>query len=107
MGTNCAAQLSNYAMNINPVSRLVSVLVLFNFILSAGAQQVTIPDPGLNAAIRQALQKPTGPLTQQDLLSLSNLNAGQRNISSLQGLEVARNLSSLDLTSNHLANLSV
>jgi hypothetical protein len=33
------------------------------------AQEVSIPDPGLNAAIRDALQKPSGPLTQQDLLS--------------------------------------
>jgi hypothetical protein len=54
-------------------------------LLSAGAQEVSIPDLGLNAAVRQALQKPGGPLTEQDLLSLTNLSAGSRNISSVDG----------------------
>jgi len=35
---------------------------------------VSIPDPGPNAAIREALQKPTGPLAEQDLLNLTVLN---------------------------------
>src|SRR2546426_6305940 len=35
-------------------------------------------------------------------LSLTNLNAESRNISNLQGLEAAQNLSALDLGSNHL-----
>jgi uncharacterized repeat protein (TIGR01451 family) len=70
------------------------------------AQEVTIPDLGLNAAIREALQKPTGPLTEQDLLSLTNLTAESRNISSLQGLEAAHNLSVLVLESNQLTNVA-
>ena len=68
---------------------------------------MSIPDPGLNAAIREALQKPTGPLTQQDLLSLTNLNASSRNVRSIDGLEAARNLVSLDLQINHLTNFSL
>ena len=64
------------------------------------AEEVSIPDPGLNAAIREALQKATGPLMQADLLSLTN-NASQRNISSIVGLEAARNLVSLNLQINH------
>ena len=43
-------------------------------------EEVSIPDPGLNAAIREALEKPNGPLTEQDLLSLTNLNASNRNV---------------------------
>lgn len=71
------------------------------------AQGVLIPDSGLNAAIRDALQKPSGPLTEQDLLSLTILSAGNRNISSVQGLETARNLRILDLDSNSLTNFSI
>jgi Leucine Rich repeats (2 copies) len=82
------------------------LLVLAKFVTSTLAQEVSIPDPGLNAAIREALQKPNGPLTEQDLLSLTDLDANSRNISSLQGLEAAHNLTGLDLRSNHLANLS-
>ena len=36
---------------------------------------------------RVALQKPFGPLTEQDLLSLTNLDASRRNVSSIAGLE--------------------
>jgi len=48
--------------------------------LSVSAEEVSVPDPGLNAAIRQALQKPDGPLTDQDLLSLTNLDASRRKV---------------------------
>ena len=61
------------------------------------AQEVNIPDPGLNAAIRDALQKPIGPLTETGLLSLTALNASGRCINSVEGLQAARNLTSLDL----------
>jgi hypothetical protein len=47
--------------------------VLIGLIGSTVAQEIAIPDPELNAAIRAALHKPTGPLTQQDMLSLTNL----------------------------------
>ncbi len=71
------------------------------------AQEVFIPDPGLNAAVREALQKPIGPLTEQDLLTLTNLNAGSRNVSNIAGLEAARNLALLDLQINRLTNFSL
>jgi len=54
-------------MNSKTISALCGAGILTCFALSAGAQEVTIPDPGLNAAIRQALLKPSGPLTEQDL----------------------------------------
>ena len=94
-------------MKLRTVVRTVQALFLTSFLASALGQEVSIPDPGLNAAIRDALQKPTGPLTEQDLLGLSVLNAAGRNITSLQGLETARNLISLDLQSNFFENVSL
>src|SRR5438876_12253310 len=93
---------------IIPLTRpfLLPLLVWISFVASTVAQEVLVPDPGLNAAIRAALQKPAGPLTEQDLLSLTSLNAESRNISNLQGLEAAHHLSVLSLQSNHLSNLS-
>ncbi|HTI97956.1 MAG TPA: SUMF1/EgtB/PvdO family nonheme iron enzyme [Dongiaceae bacterium] len=73
----------------------------------AFAQEVTIPDPGLDAAIRDALQKPSGPLTEPDLLTLTNLSAISRNIQSIAGLEAAQNLVSLDLGDNQIASLAL
>lgn len=73
----------------------------------AFAQQISIPDPGLNAAIRQALQKPTAPLTEADLLGLTFLSAGGRSISNVTGLEFARNLGILDLDNNSITNFPI
>ena len=66
--------------------------------------EVSIPDAGLNAVIREALNKATGPLTEQDLFSLTNLDAGNRNITNVTGINAARNLISLGLFNNHLTN---
>src|SRR4051812_20468313 len=86
---------------------LLSALLLTVVITAAHAQIVSIPDSGLNAAIRSALHIPSAPLTAQDLLTLTNLDARARNIRSLQGLEAARKLVSLDLQINHLTNFSL
>ncbi len=58
-----------------PVSRplFLALLVRTSFTASLMAQEVSVPDPGLNAAIREALQKPNGPLTEQDVLGLTLL----------------------------------
>src|SRR6185295_8917612 len=77
------------------------------FVTSAMALDVTIPDPGLDAAVRTALNKPTGTLTDQDLLNLTILSADNRNIASIAGLETARNLVALELLNNRLTNFSL
>src|SRR5882672_2997858 len=96
----------NHAKTIFQVIRPL-VLAIASFAASTLAQGVTIPDPGLDAAIREALQKPSGPLTEQDLLNLTVLNATNRNVSSIEGLEAARNLVSLNLQVNQLTNFSL
>jgi formylglycine-generating enzyme required for sulfatase activity len=90
---------------IRPV--VLVALTLATWATSTRAQEVSIPDPGLNAAVRAALQKPTGPLTEQDLLSLTNLDASRRNVGSIDGLQAARNLVGLDLQINLLADFSL
>jgi formylglycine-generating enzyme required for sulfatase activity len=86
---------------------VLTLLALASFTTSSLAQTVSIPDPGLNAAIRSALQIPTAPLTAQDLLTLTNLDASRRNVKSTVGLEAARNLVSLNLQINLLTNFSI
>jgi internalin A len=89
------------------ILKAVGAVVVLAQLHSSHAQEVTIPDPGLNATIREALQKPDEPLTEQDLLSLTNLDANRRNVSSIEGLEAARNLKHLDLQINRLTNFSL
>jgi len=71
---------------------LLVVFVVAGYVGPVFAQEVSIPDPGLNAVVRATLQKPNGPLTEQDLLTLTNLSAITRNIQSIIGLESAQNL---------------
>jgi len=61
----------------------------------------------LNAAIRQELNILTELITEQDLLSLTSLFAGDRNIRQTDGLEGARNLNFLDLDSNLLTDFAL
>jgi hypothetical protein len=41
-------------------------LILTSFLASSRAQEVSISDPGLNATIRESLQKPVGALKYDD-----------------------------------------
>jgi formylglycine-generating enzyme required for sulfatase activity len=93
-------------MNTKINSCLVSLLVLGGSLIATHAQ-ISIPDPGLNAAVRETLGKPAGLFTQSDMLSLTNLEAPNRNVSSIAGLEAARNLVRLNLSGNQLTNLTL
>src|SRR5689334_1475185 len=88
-------------------SQILRLLLLTSLMATAQAQVVTIPDPALNAAILAALGKSAGPLTVQDMLSLTNLNARGRGVRSLEGLGAAYNLSSLNLDANRLSKLTL
>src|SRR4029078_3803394 len=81
--------------------------ILTCFLLSAGAQEISISDPGLDAAIREALQKPNGSVDESDLVSLTSLSAGGRSITNVQGLEAARNVGILDLDANSITNFPI
>src|SRR5437867_3078075 len=104
---------------LSQILRLL-VLVVTSFVTNVLAQEVAIPDARLNAAIRDALRKPSGPLTEQDMLSLTNLDApgiclrpseggcqAWDAVKSLEGLGAAHNLITLDLNNNQLTNLTL
>lgn len=67
---------------------------------------VDIPDQSLQQVIRNALNKPTGNITSDDMLKLIELDAGSKNISDLRGLEFAKNLTNLNLSSNKIKNIA-
>jgi formylglycine-generating enzyme required for sulfatase activity len=94
-------------LNVKSILSALLVLALTSAATSVSAQEVVIPDPGLESAIRAALQKPVGPLTEVDLLSLTLLSAGGHSITNVEGLEAARNLSILDLDNNSITNFSI
>ena len=68
---------------------------------------VEVPDPNLRQAIRETLSLLDGvPLTQLQILSLTNLEAGQRDITDLTGLQYATNLENLYLSENQIQDLT-
>jgi Leucine-rich repeat (LRR) protein len=83
--------------------QILLLLVAATLVAKLPAQEVSIPDPGLNAAIREALHKPAGPLTVQDMMSLTNLNAAGRQVADLEGLGAANNLIYASLRGNQLS----
>ncbi|MDP6635788.1 MAG: DVUA0089 family protein [Phycisphaerae bacterium] len=72
----------------------------------SGSSLVTIPDPGLEQAVRSELTIPSAPLTQADMLSLGSLGAGDREIVDLTGLEFAVNLTHMDAPRNKIVSLT-
>ena len=82
-------------------------VVLFTIPLVTSAQTVNIPDPNLREAIAQTLNKLQGvAITKEDMETLVNLEARDREITDLTGLSFATNLQDLDLRNNVINDIS-
>ncbi len=69
-------------------------------------EESAFPDVNLEAAVRQAIGKPTGQILPSDLEALDILPAANGAISDLSGLEQCRNLNRLILSDNIIDNIS-
>ena len=75
--------------------------------LMTQAQTVNIPDANLRAAIEEALGKTSGArITADEMLTLTRLEAENRSIEDLSGLETATNLEVLMLSHNLISDIS-
>src|SRR5687767_5905502 len=94
---------------MKPVPHLIHLLLLAGVMATSMAQEVSIPDAALKATIWLALDKPLpiGTLTEQDMLGLTELDASQTGVQSLEGLGASQNLISLQLSKNRLTSLVV
>ena len=80
-------------------SVLLLIFVLFSVFAISNAEtvEVMIPDTNLEFGLRSALAKSTGAITDEDLASLTKLEAENNGISDLTGLEYCTNLTTLNL----------
>ncbi len=85
---------------------LVLCSFLFILVASVDAVVVNIPDPNLEAAIRNQLGIPTDPLTDADLANITTLDAASQSIADLTGLEFCVNILELGLNSNQVSDIS-
>ncbi len=67
---------------------------------------IYIPDSNFERAIREALEKPTGPLFASELAELDSLDARTRMIGDISGAEYLRNLESAVFWENEIGDLS-
>ena len=82
-------------------------VVLFTIPPVTSAQTVNIPDPNLRAAIEEELDKTPGvAITKDEMETLVNLTARDREITDLTGLAFAINLQELDLRNNVIDDIS-
>jgi len=70
------------------------------------AQLVTFADTEMEAAIREALDMPTGPIDSADMATLTSFQSYFGSIADLTGLEFAVNLETLDLFGNSVSDIS-
>ncbi|MBK9518160.1 MAG: leucine-rich repeat domain-containing protein [Anaeromyxobacter sp.] len=74
--------------------------------LQVGSPGVVIADPNLEFQVRLWIPKPTGVITEEDMLRLVELPyAHQKGITSLEGLQYAVNLEMAALNHNQIADL--
>ena len=66
---------------------------------------VYFPDAGLESAVRDAIGKPAGDIFDWDLIGLSVLDAGDRAIADLEGVEQCTDLSELNLGNNDICDI--
>lgn len=67
--------------------------------------EVVIPDANLEAVIRGIVQKPTGPLLSSDLATVTIIEADEKAISSLVGLQYCVSLQLLNMRGNDVSDL--
>ena len=68
--------------------------------------EVIFPDKNLEAAVREELEKPEGPLTRGNLKRLATLRRYSTGIEDLSGLEHAANLIWLALVNSQISDVS-
>ena len=88
------------------------VLVIIALFIGCGDEvlidktAVTFPDSNLEAAIREAIGKPEGPIHTLELEEVSFLAASRRDITDLNGLEYCTNLTWLSLAYNQVSHIT-
>ena len=98
--------------HLSVATSLLLVLGLFALAGSLGCpgpqpdHQVTIPDPGLEAAIRDALNMPGGPIYASQLRAFPGIDCRGRGIRNLSGIEYLTNATWVWAGQNQISDIS-
>jgi len=72
----------------------------------SGSTAITFPDANLEQVIREKINKPTGDIYPEDVIGITELEASEKGIVDLTGLEYLINLTYLDLSENTISNIN-
>jgi Leucine-rich repeat (LRR) protein len=84
----------------------ILALIALLFIIQIADPRVEFKDEGLEEAIRAALGNQNRPIYKDDLSSITLLDASNKDISSLDGIEHLKNLTFLNLENNNVEDIS-
>ncbi len=73
--------------------------------IAAYPEVLDIIDPNFETVLREHLNKPTGDILTTELETITNLNAQNRNIITVYGIEFCINLNTLDVGENSISDL--
>ena len=89
------------------IAGIVVSSIVVSFVETVKAdKEVIFPDENLEKVIREELEKDTGPIYVSDLETLGGLDASNRNITSIEGLEYCKNITWLYLFNNNISDIS-
>lgn len=82
------------------------IMVIMLFVSGQANPIIQLEDPGLESAIREKLDRARGPIYQTDLNTITELDASNKGITSLHGIERFTKLVNLNLENNKIDDLS-
>ncbi|MDH4269340.1 MAG: leucine-rich repeat domain-containing protein [Dehalococcoidia bacterium] len=92
--------------DVNAASTNITMNGDYSITANFAQEPVAFPDANLEAAIREAIAKPTGPIYPSNLRWLNILPAAYRRIANLAGLEYCTSLMMLNLADNQISDIS-
>jgi Leucine-rich repeat (LRR) protein len=100
------ATMKRHVMHRATAVALVAVCTVLVTGCPLVGNMVYFKDSALESAVRASIFKPLGPLTEADMLLVTNLDARGLGIRNLSGLEYCLNLTRLDLDTNEISDIT-
>jgi hypothetical protein len=97
---------NNWDQEISETDRKDAFILKEDYVESTVENDVLFPDPNLEAAIREAINKPEGVIYAANLEDLTYFGVSQKGIKDINGLEYCTNLQRLYLGMNQISDVS-
>lgn len=104
--TSSKCQKTGKTLIVIVAACVIVITVVLVISLPGCGSAVTFPDPNLETVIREALNRPSGPIHASALAGLARLTASDSGIEDLSGLHYFTNLIVLDLRNNQITDIS-